>query len=61
MFDAQEIGRDDEEQIHPFDRLYCQLCEQEGHTQRSCPTRDDNYDAEMDDLVRDHLDDLEGF
>jgi hypothetical protein len=25
---------------------YCDLCEVEGHTFRTCPARDDNYDEE---------------
>lgn len=39
---------DDVEHIHPLDRLYCDYCETEGHTFRSCPRRDDepDYDEE---------------
>ena len=34
------FGAPDDEVIHP--EPYCQLCEREGHTVRSCPTRDDD-------------------
>lgn len=29
---------------------YCELCEQEGHTARTCPTRDDSDEYELNDL-----------
>lgn len=38
---------DTDEIRHPLDELYCVLCEREGHTLRSCPERDDDFEEEL--------------